>query len=1100
MGRPLLSRGGVRFSVWFAGMAALLAVIFYLSAWLVRPDLPEFIPEPDPARVAEAERLRDVRLNLDNPPVLALDVAYPLTPADPAYPRGESPILRGLVEEGRLPPVHERVGPEPLVMAGVEGIGNYGGSWYRVASSIGDVGVISWRLSAATLVRWSPEGYPIVPNLAKSWDVNDDYTEFTFHLRRGIRWSDGHLVTADDILFWWEKEVQHFDQFVHWMTVRGEWGTLEKVDDFTIRFTFPHPYGIFIERLATIHGLFMPAHYLLQYHPEYGDQELIRRTMRAQNLASPLAVYNRLKGNFNPEHPRLWPWVYRTHQGNPPYSFVRNPYYWAVDTEGNQLPYVDRVLFDIKAESMIGITAASGEITMQLRHLRYEDHTLLMDQRERNNYQVYHWFQGTRSVYTLFPNLNRWIDPGQPETANKHALLNDRRFRQALSLAINRGEIIRSEFNDQTVPAQIDPGPESAFHHPPLFHSFTDFDPERANRLLDDIGLTQRDREGFRTFADGSRMTFYIHTTDYTGSGAVQMILTDWARVGVRAILREQARTLWQAQQTALRHDFSVWSAESDFYPLLQPRNFVPTSGHSFYAPGFAWWYNVGGLYGDPRAERTPGAIEPPLGHPLRRSLELYEQAISEPELEDQVAIFREIFDIAAEEVWSISISTPPPQLVVVQNGFRNVPRVALTGAQYNTPANAGIETYFFDQPSDSPGAIAQIRRAMIEVTPEPAMAALDETRPGRGAFRGILRFLIYGSIALGIILAGLRHPYIGRRLLIMVPTLLIISVITFVIIQLPPGDFITARIQELQMSGDDAAVQAIEDLKELFYLDDPPVVRYLRWLGVYWFFTFAPADQGLLQGNLGRSMEDTRLVNDVVGDRILLTVLISFLTIVFTWAFAIPAGIYSAVRQYSTFDYILTLIGFIGMSVPNFLLALLLIYWSDIWFGIQVTGLFSAEFAAQPEWDWPKFVDLMKHIWVPVVVLGTAGTAGMIRVMRGNLLDELGKPYVVTARAKGVRPMKLLMKYPVRLALNPFISGIGGIFPQLVSGGAIVAMVLSLPTVGPLMLSALMTQDMYLAGSMLMVLSMLGVFGTLVSDLLLLWLDPRIRMEGGVR
>jgi ABC-type dipeptide/oligopeptide/nickel transport system permease component len=205
-------------------------------------------------------------------------------------------------------------------------------------------------------------------------------------------------------------------------------------------------------------------------------------------------------------------------------------------------------------------------------------------------------------------------------------------------------------------------------------------------------------------------------------------------------------------------------------------------------------------------------------------------------------------------------------------------------------------------------------------------------------------------------------------------------------------------------------------------------------------------------------------------------------------------------VRQYSIGDQLLTLIGFAGACVPNFLLALLLIHFAKQWFGVEIAGLFSPEYAIQPEWTWAKFLDMLKHVWVPVVVLGLGGTAGMIRVMRGNLLDELRRPYVTTARAKGMRPLRLLLKYPVRLALNPFVSGLGALFPQLISGGAVVAMVLALPTVGPLMVSALMTQDMYLAGSMLMVLSLLGVAGTLVSDLLLLALDPRIRFEGGSR
>ena len=212
----------------------------------------------------------------------------------------------------------------------------------------------------------------------------------------------------------------------------------------------------------------------------------------------------------------------------------------------------------------------------------------------------------------------------------------------------------------------------------------------------------------------------------------------------------------------------------------------------------------------------------------------------------------------------------------------------------------------------------------------------------------------------------------------------------------------------------------------------------------------------------------------------------------------ALPIGIYGATRQHSIGDYAASVIAFIGMCIPNFLLALLLMYFSSHYLGINVSGLFSAEYSAQPEWSWGKILDLMKHIWIPVLVVGTAGTAGMIRIMRGNLLDELPKPYVTTAKAKGVYPAKLLLKYPVRLALNPFISGIGSIFPQLVSGGSIVAMVLSLPTVGPLLLSALLSEDMYLAGSMLMLLSLLGILGVLASDLILMLVDPRIRMEGG--
>jgi ABC-type dipeptide/oligopeptide/nickel transport system permease component len=336
----------------------------------------------------------------------------------------------------------------------------------------------------------------------------------------------------------------------------------------------------------------------------------------------------------------------------------------------------------------------------------------------------------------------------------------------------------------------------------------------------------------------------------------------------------------------------------------------------------------------------------------------------------------------------------------------------------------------------------------------------------------------------------SLRHPFVARRLLILIPTLLIVSVVVFFVIELPAGDFLTARLLLLSETGDHVAVTQIHELRRIFHFDDPVWKRYLSWMGVPWFWTFQASDLGLLQGFMGRSMENSRPVNDIVGDRILLTVGISVLTILFTWVIAIPIGVYSAVRQYSLGDYLFTFIGFLGMSVPPFLLALVLMVVAG------TSGLYSPEFVAEPGWSQAKVIDLLKHVWIPVVVMGIAGTASLARVMRANLLDELKKPYVTTARARGLRPLRLLFKYPVRVALNPFVSGIGHLFPQLVSGGAIVGIVLSLPIVGPLQIEALFMEDTYLAGSMLMVLSLLSVFGTLVADLLLLWLDPRIRYD----
>jgi ABC-type dipeptide/oligopeptide/nickel transport system permease component len=427
-----------------------------------------------------------------------------------------------------------------------------------------------------------------------------------------------------------------------------------------------------------------------------------------------------------------------------------------------------------------------------------------------------------------------------------------------------------------------------------------------------------------------------------------------------------------------------------------------------------------------------------------------------------------------------------------------NVPRNAVYCVIVSSPGHAGMETWFYQHPNDSAGASAETAQAIIKPVPLPRSGESPPTGDQSAAGRWVGYFFRYGFfIAMGLLVAMLafRHPFVLRRLALMVPMLAVISVIVFLIIQAPPGDFMTSKVIQYAEAGDTGSMEQIEELRTMFLFDQPLWVRYAHWTGLKWFFTLAPADRGLLQGDLGRSMETLQPVNNLVGDRIVLTVALSLGTILFTWALSIPIGIYSAARQYSKSDYALTLLGFVGMSVPGFLLALVIMAMTGIG-----AGLFSPGFATQPEWNWPKIVDLMKHLWVPVVVLGVGGTAALIRVMRANLLDELRKPYVTTARAKGVRPIKLLLKYPVRVAINPFVSGIGSLFPQLISGGAIVSIVLSLPTIGPQLLTALFTQDMYFAGSLLMVLSLLGVIGTLVSDLLLLWLDPRIRYEGGAR
>jgi peptide/nickel transport system permease protein len=330
-------------------------------------------------------------------------------------------------------------------------------------------------------------------------------------------------------------------------------------------------------------------------------------------------------------------------------------------------------------------------------------------------------------------------------------------------------------------------------------------------------------------------------------------------------------------------------------------------------------------------------------------------------------------------------------------------------------------------------------------------------------------------------------YQYFIRRICIMGITLVVISALVFIIIQLPPGDYLTTYIEELKAQGEVVDPKKITFLRSQYGLDQPMTTQYFVWLA------------GMLQGDFGYSFEYDLPVTDVVGDRMWLSMILNFATVLFVYMMSFPIGVYSATHQYSWGDHGLTFIGFLGLATPNFLLALILLYFANVWFGTSIGGLMEPEFIDQP-WTWGKIKSVLAHLWVPVVVIGTSGTAGMIRRLRANLLDELQKQYVITGRAKGLGELRLLIKYPMRMALNPFIADIGSLLPQVVSGSVIVSAVMSLPTTGPMLLSALQSQDMYLAGSFLMFLAVLTVIGMFVSDVLLAMLDPRIRLDGGVK
>jgi len=325
---------------------------------------------------------------------------------------------------------------------------------------------------------------------------------------------------------------------------------------------------------------------------------------------------------------------------------------------------------------------------------------------------------------------------------------------------------------------------------------------------------------------------------------------------------------------------------------------------------------------------------------------------------------------------------------------------------------------------------------------------------------------------------------FIAKRLLWMLPFLVAVSFLSFVLIQLPPGDYVTTYIATLAASNEQIDQNTAADLRNRFGLDQPMIVQYWKWLSNI-----------LFHGDFGLSFEWQQPVGDLIWERMALTMLLTFSALLVTWSVALPVGVFSAVKKYSIADYVVTFVSFLGLAIPSFLLALVLMYVAAVEFGQSVGGLFSEQYLSAP-WSVDKTIDLLQHLWIPVVILAVSGTASLIRVMRANLLDELNKPYVTTARAKGLSEFHLLVKYPLRLALNPFISTIAWLLPNLVSGSIIVAIVLSLPTAGPLLLQSLMSQDMYLAGAFILLICTLTIVGSLISDILLALVDPRIRLE----
>ncbi len=438
--------------------ACVVAAALGMLAILMRSAVRDAPIQFDPTTAAQAKKDRTAAFDPNSHPTVYRHVHV--------EPQGESPIFAELVTEGRIPSLKDRLPTDPVVMEGIETPGQYGGTWRRLAGSdIEAENIISWRLSGPYLVRWSALGYPIEPHVAKSVTPSEDRREWMIELRPGLKWSDGAPYTADDILYWWNDEVN--DPLVigvvpNWMQVGGKPARVEKLDDWHVKVSFAEPYPLFLENLATrADPSNTPAHYLRQYNPDpkIGDAAPIARGMTAYGMSSPAGLYAFLKQPRNPEYPRMWPWVYKSFRSTPPQVLVRNPYYFAVDARGNQLPYIDRVQVDVVDPQMLAVQAANGAASMQDRGVTFKDYTELMSRRESAGTRVLHWYPATRAEWMIHPDINRRVDPTDPATKWKAQLLADKRFRQALSVAIDREKIIRADSNGVGEPSQVSPAP-----------------------------------------------------------------------------------------------------------------------------------------------------------------------------------------------------------------------------------------------------------------------------------------------------------------------------------------------------------------------------------------------------------------------------------------------------------------------------------------------------------------------------------------------------------------------------------------------------------------------------------------------------------------
>lgn len=595
----------------------------------------------------------------------------------------ESPVLQAMVADGSLPPVADRLPLEPAVVAPAEEVGQYGGTWRRVATRPTDNRLID-RMGYEPLVRRARDGTAVVANIAHRWEANADGTEFTFHLREGMRWSDGEPFTADDILYQFDDVYSNTEitpVFPSWLRVAGEPPTLTKVDDYTIRFTFADTNGLF-EEVLTFRGdgLFAPKHYLSQFHATYADKDDLTEAAKAEGFELWHQRHGQLgNATLNQDVPSIRPWKLASEATGVTRQIAeRNAYYWKVDTTGQQLPYIDRMAIDVvQGGEAANFKAMAGEIDMQSRYMNFSNYTLFVENEGRGDFQVRQWINPIPDAFKF--NLTH-KDPVLRE------LFNERDFRVAMSKAIDRQEIGDLVYLGVAIPWQAVPVEADPFFVPPVH---TDHDPSGANRLLDGLGLTARDGEGFRLRPDGEQLQLVVSSYGAEeaggGTGMLELLKDHWESVGVRTEISVMDRSLWTENRASGEFMVNAYLTVGIHWSI-DPNWYVPVNGANHgWAPESARWYATNGEQGE---EPTPD---------IKALQDWYDQMQTTADPDERVRIGKQIIQSHVDNVWMIG-TVRYPAVAIVKNNFRNVPQDVIQSWRLKSPGYTNVEQYWIEQ------------------------------------------------------------------------------------------------------------------------------------------------------------------------------------------------------------------------------------------------------------------------------------------------------------------------------------------------------------------------------------------------------------------